>query len=381
MNQNELAPPAAPARFLNIDEEGYFLLDGLRVSDAAIGHSWLSKIRMDERGRAFLTDEQPGRILIECFDQPLIALDVEVIAQGQGARPKIKGRFPYGFEAEILADSFRADEWDRFYARTVDGVPLVFGRAAQNRLFQSASEYDDDSITFGEGDDAVTLPMQPLYQEIPESKNPEWWSNLYDKGETPWDDGEAHPRLEKLIPPLKITRCRVLVLGCGSGHDAAWWEKRGHIVTAIDFSNEALERARKLYGERDTLRWVQADAFKLPTAPILAGIYDIIFEHTMFCAIHPSRREELIRVWYRLLSRRGRLIGFIPVMDKLIGPPFGASEWEIRKRLLDAPQPAKSSVRRARFLPLLWNRVHDSKEKWLGRELFLVVERADSLTE
>lgn len=376
--------PAGPTRFITIDEEGYFLLDGLRVSDIATGHLWMSSIRMDSRGRPYLAQamstsetEPSGRTLIEAFDQPLVALDVTVTAK------EFSARFPYGFATELQRDSIRSDEWDRFYARTVDGVPVVFNRAAQSRLFQTASAYDDESITFGESDDAVTLQVHPLYEELEEASHPKWWDEIYESGEVRWDQAGPHPLLEDLIPPLKLTRSRVFVLGCGAGHDAAWWEKRGHIVTAVDFSDNAIRRARNLYGERESLRWIQADALNLPSDDVrfTPGSFDIIFEHTLFCAIPPSQRETLVRTWYRLLSRRGRLIGLVPVMDKLAGPPFGTSEWEMRKRLLDPPLASKTSARRARFVPLLWNREKKSIEKRLGQELYFAVEKADFLTE
>ncbi len=391
LHSKELAPsqtpPAGPPRFIAMDEEGYFLLENLRVSDIATGHSWMARIRMDERGRPYLADdlqeypllpgETPGRILIEAFDQPLVALDITVSAK------EIRARFPYGFEAKVKPDSLRADEWDRFYARTEAGVPLVLSRAAQSRIFQTASEYDDESITFGEGDDAVTLAVQPFFQELDTASNPDWWDEIYQKGEERWDNGGAHHLLDFLIPAQKLTRCRVLVLGCGAGHDAAWWEKRGHIVTGVDFSAEAIDRARKTYGESESLRWIQADVLNLPNGDLrfAPGNFDVIFENTLFCAIPPSQRETLVKTWYRLLSRRGRLIGLVPVMDKLTGPPYGTSEWEIRKRLLDPAIAVKASARRARFVPLLWNREKNSSEKWLGKELYFTVEKADFLTE
>lgn len=367
-----------------MDEEGYFLLDGLRVSDEAIGRDWLSRLRMDDRGRVILTGgfqdgRPPARVIIEAFDQPLVALDVEIPTAIAPQTPTLRARFPYGFETEIRTDSFRLDEWDRFYARTIDGVPVVFSRAAQSRLFQTASDYDDDSISFGD----TTFATRPLYDELAEAANASWWSELYRTGDTRWDDGSEHPLLESLVPPLKLARLRVLVLGCGAGHDAAWWAKRGHIVTGVDFSDEALERARALHGESETLRWVKGDVFQLPQS--WTSRFDVIFEHTMFCAIPPSRREELVRIWWRLLSPRGRVIGFVPIMDKLFGTPFGTSEWELRQRLLEAPARSanrtSSHLRRARFLPLLWKRERSSIEKRLGHELFLVVERADSLTD
>ena len=367
-----------------MDEEGYFLLDGLRVADQAIGLNWISRIRMDERGRPYLSSENLSsenlssetdtRTLIEAFDQPLVALDVEVSKKDDGS-PFITARFPYGFASELRSDSFRSDEWDRFYARTIHGVPVVLNRAAQSRLFQLATEYDDESVTFNN----ISIPIQPLYQEFEEASNSDWWSELYKKGDTRWDDGEAHTLLATIVPPMKIPRCRVLVLGCGAGHDAAWWAARGHIVTGVDFSEDAIQRAKAKYGEHDSLKWVHADAFNLPSS--WTSRFDYIFEHTMFCAISPERREELVRVWWKLLTPRGRILGFVPVMDKLMGPPFGTSEWEMRRRLLDAPQHGSLSKRKPRFIPIIWNREKNSKEKRLGQELYFLIERADSLTD
>lgn len=356
-----------------MDEEGYFVVDGLRVADVNLGLDWMSRIRMDDRGREILINE-PDRVIIEAFDQPLVALDVEVVAN-VGEKAQIKARFPYGFEADLRIDSLRVDEWDRFYARTVDGVPVVFSRSAQSRIFQMATEYDDDSIAFGEH----TLQTRPLFEELAPTSDSDWWDSAYTSGNNRWDNGNPHQLLDALIPPLKITRCRVLVLGCGAGHDASWWERQGHIVTGVDFSKEAIDRAREKYGERDSLKWIQADIFKLPKE--WTSRFDIIFENLVFCAVSPERRDDLVRTWWRLLSPRGRVIGLIPILDKPTGPPFGSSEWEIRKRLLIAPQHGATSSRRARFLPLLWNREKKSVEKRLGHELFFVVERADSLTE
>ncbi len=361
-----------PVRFLTVDEEGYFVVDGLRVADATLGHDWLSRLRMDHRGRPTLIGETDSHVIIEAFDQPLVARDVQVRSE---LRPELTATFPYGFEAKLASDSLRVDEWDRFHARTEDGVPVVFNRSAQNRLFESASEYDDDSVTFGEH----TFRVRPHFEDLKAAETSSWWDERYESGDTRWDAAGAHPLLDSLIPPLKITRCRILILGCGAGHDAAWWEKQGHIVTGVDFSKEAIEQARTLYGERDSLKWVQLDVFNLPKD--WTSRFDIVFENTMFCAIPPARREELVRTWWRLLTPRGRVIGLALIMDKLAGPPYGASEWELRQRLLIPPRRIPLSLRRARFLPLLWNREKKSIEKRLGHELFFVVERADSLTD
>jgi SAM-dependent methyltransferase len=54
---------------------------------------------------------------------------------------------------------------------------------------------------------------------------------------------------------------RALDLACGEGRNAIWLAKRGWSVTGVDFSEVAIERARKLAGEAGApVEWVCADA-------------------------------------------------------------------------------------------------------------------------
>ncbi len=362
---------ASVTRFVTVDEEGYFVMDGLRVADQALGAEWLAKIRMDDRGRAYFYDRDPSGeypVIVEAFDQPLVVLEI-IFPDSQTAQ--WRARFPYGVEKEFDPSSLCFDEWDRFYLRTNEGVPAVFSRSAQSRFFQAASEYDDDSVTFGD----QTLKLKSNFDETEAAELPEWWSAIYRSGHLRWDLGAEHPLLDELLPPLKFTRSRVLVLGCGLGHDAAWWEKRGHIVTAVDFSAEAIAKAKLNYGESANLKWHTLDAFQLPAN--WSSSFDIIFEHTMYCAVSPQRRAELCKQWWRLLSPRGRVLGFIPTMDKPVGPPYGATEWELRRRLLEPSRLSK----RALFRPLIWKRLRNSQGRRFGREMFFVVERGDSVTD
>lgn len=362
---------ASLTRFVTLDEEGYFVMDGLRVSDQALGAEWLAKIQIDDRGRAFFKDKDAGgeyTVIVEAFDQPLVALDILIADEKSESWI---ARFPYGVEKEFVPETLCYDEWDRFHLRTKDGVAAVLGRSAQARFFQAATDYDDESVTFGDR----TILLKPNFEETPAADSASWWSEIYRSGHIRWDLGAAHPLLDELLPPLKFTRSRVLVLGCGHGHDAAWWEKRGHIVTAVDFSEEAISKAKSLYGESGTLRWHVLDAFQLPTS--WSSSFDIIFEHTMYCAVPPHRRAELAKVWWRLLSPRGRVLGIVPAMDKPVGPPYGGTEWELRRRLLEPPRKTKRSL----FRPLIWKRLRNSQGRRFGRELFFVVERGDSATD
>ncbi len=362
---------ASLTRFVTMDEEGYFVMDGLRVSDQALGAEWLATIQIDDAGRAYFKDKDAGgeyTVIVEAFDQPLVALDI--LVADEKSETWI-ARFPYGVEKEFVPETLCFDEWDRFHLRTIDGVPAVLSRSAQARFFQAATDYDDESVTFGDR----TILLNTNFEETPAAEGARWWSEIYRSGHIRWDLGAAHPLLDELVPPLKFTRSRVLILGCGLGHDAAWWEKRGHIVTAVDFSEEAISKAKSLYGESGTLRWHVLDAFQLPAS--WSSSFDIIFEHTMYCAVPPHRREELAKVWWRLLSPRGRVLGIVPAMDKSVGPPYGGTEWELRRRILEPPRKTKRSL----FRPLIWKRLRNSQGRRFGRELFFVVERGDSATD
>jgi SAM-dependent methyltransferase len=338
-------------RFIQIDEEGYFKLEDTRVSDTSIGHEWMSKVKIDDRGRPVtIMDEE--EIIIEAFDEPFVAVDVE---KGKSERWTIS--VPYGHSDTFMLSSLTLDPWDRFHGRTEHGVPFVFSRATQARFFNLCDEFDDDAITV----DGRRIETQPWLQENPEANNEAWWTDLYAKNDTRWDLNAPTPALPAIAPRLKLQRSRILVLGAGTGNDAAWFAEQGHLVTAVDFSAEAIARAQAKYAHLPDLKFIQADVFNLPAS--MNGSFDIIFEHTLYCAISPEKRTDLVKVWRRLLSERGHIMGVFFTMDKPKGPPYGGSEWEIRQRLSKT------------FRTLYWMRLRNSLPQRLGQELFVYAEK------
>jgi SAM-dependent methyltransferase len=351
-------------RFISLDEEGYFALDGLRVSDIETGADWLSRMRIDAGGAAYFRDEQNElgeniTVIVEAFDQPLVAHDLN---------PETwEVNLPYGVVKRIVQSDLRVDEWDRFHFRTTEGIPGVLSRSAQSRFFEAIDNYDDDSVTVN----GERILVAPLYEETPDARHPAWWDSLYHSQSNRWDLGQEHPLMDELIPPLKISRSRILILGCGQGHDAHWWARRGHIVTAVDFSEVAIQNARARYGESSNLRWLSFDALNAPSN--MTSSFDLIFEHTLYCAIPPAQRKALAKTWWRLLSPRGRVLGFVPTMDKHLGPPYGGTEWEFRKHIFESERKTK-----ALFRPLIWKRLRKGPARRRGKELFFVVERVES---
>jgi hypothetical protein len=341
-------------KFIQIDEDGYFKMDGLRVSDAEAGHEWMKSLYMDERGRAWIfINGEP--ILVEAFDEPYVATDI-----GKSSSEEWTLSLPYGHLEPFQLNTLRLDDWDRFHGRTVRGIPFVLSRQAQAHFFNLVEEFEDDAITV----DGQRYETQAWLTENPDANQNAWWTHIYRSEEPRWDLGGPSHALPALVPRLKLQKLRVLVAGAGAGHDAAWFASQGHLVTALDFSEEAIARARQKYGHLHNLTFLQADVFNLPSS--LNSSFDLIFEHTLYCAITPSRRNELVKIWRRLLTEHGYLMGVFFTMDKPFGPPFGGSEWEIRARLSKA------------FKPLYWTRLRDSSERRLGHELFVYAQKTSN---
>lgn len=255
-------------RYLPIDEEGYFVFDGRRVDDESLGALLLDNIRPVERNR-FVTSMDGQDAWIEAFDAPLVARGMRVVGDGTGGVGEID--LPYHCKARFEFSTLTVDEWDRFHGWTVGGVPFVFTRGAQVEFFDLLDAFDDESVTIR----GRVYATPPWLSAAPAVDDSGFWNGIYVGPEQPWDLGEVTPVLPSVLPQLKLSKSRVLVLGCGSGHDAAYLARQGHSVTAVDFSEEALQRARGLYGSVEGLQFVARDAFALPEE--WTGRFDLIF--------------------------------------------------------------------------------------------------------
>ena len=217
-----------------------------------------------------------------------------------------------------------------------------------------------------------------------------FWDGLYAEGQDGWDLGEPAPALvdwldaggrfepaaggrpstssrlfscggPEMAPALPQPRtsvsdpaalARVAVPGAGRGHDARLLARRGHRVTAFDFSEAAVTEARRLAAaEAVELTVEQRDVFTLPRDH--AGVFDGVWEYTCFCAIDPDRRDEYARVLHAILRPGGLLLAcFFPLRDGTDGPPFPVSRGDIERALagrftvLEAGPPPRSVERR-----------------------------------
>ena len=152
------------------------------------------------------------------------------------------------------------------------------------------------------------------------------WENRYLSGDTPWEKGAAHPALAAWLKRNSLTG-RVLVPGCGSGHDVRLLASHGAEAVGLDLAPAAIAAARK-YSLAGNESYEAGDFFQPPTAWTRA--FDGLFEHTCFCAIDPSQREAYARSAAGILRSGGRLLAiFYLDPGREEGPPFGCTTAEL----------------------------------------------------
>src|SRR5690606_29400359 len=208
------------------------------VQDEEFGKSLLLGIRRIPERYIFVTDFEKDQYIIESFDQPYV---VQQVYKDNDNAWEIE--LPYGIRLPLELSSLTVDEWDRFHGRTEKEIPFVFSRKAQNELFNLADEFDDEGITV----DGQYFKIESYYKSRDEVSDSEFWSDIYKDATTKpgWDLEGPSPILKEIIPQLKIPKSRILVMGCGKAHDAFELSQKGNVVTAVDFSEDAIEQAKK----------------------------------------------------------------------------------------------------------------------------------------
>ncbi len=156
------------------------------------------------------------------------------------------------------------------------------------------------------------------------------WEARYIASDTPWDKGAAHPALIDHLKKQPITG-NVLVPGCGVGHDVrALAENPALSVLGMDIAPTALRLAQSSprVGNESYLKgdFLAGDAVEV-------GSFDVIFEHTCFCAIPPIRRKDYVKSASDALRSGGLLLAVFftnPENTDPSSPPFRCEMNEIR---------------------------------------------------
>jgi SAM-dependent methyltransferase len=104
----------------------------------------------------------------------------------------------------------------------------------------------------------------------------------------------------------------------------------GFDVTAIDFSPVAVAETKKAlgnFGPSRTGRIMRADFFRSD----FGRHFDLVYERTFLCAMHPRRWRGYARRVAELLRPRGRLIGIFFYGTEPDPPPYPISKAEAQE--------------------------------------------------
>ncbi|MEM0951618.1 MAG: methyltransferase domain-containing protein [Cyanobacteria bacterium P01_H01_bin.74] len=202
--------------------------------------------------------------------------------------------------------------------------------------------------------DKTRDPNQNVSYTKPSDTNQAFWQQRYQEQETPWNLDVVAPPFKHLISsypayfkglnsmlpgvmPGKALGGKALkvlpmmaVLGCGYGHDAAYFGQAGAAVTAFDFADEAIAAAKNRYNNFAT--FIQADIFALPENQEFNAQFDYVLEHTCFCAIDPTKRKAYVETVHFLLKPGGTFVGLIffdTGSESEEGPPYASTQQEI----------------------------------------------------
>jgi len=159
-----------------------------------------------------------------------------------------------------------------------------------------------------------------------DSSKPEFWDTRFRGGVTPWDAGSV-PSALGIWLKKRTSSLRVLIPGCGTGYEVRAFAERGHKVLAIDFSDAALDAARRELGKLASLVR-RDDFFSLQEKP-----FDVIYERAFLCALPRSLWTEWARRTAELVRPGGELAGFFYLDDNERGPPFGIARQELNSLL------------------------------------------------
>ena len=200
--------------------------------------------------------------------------------------------------------------------------------------------------------------MDPKFPKL-DPAGEAFWDVRYRERFTPWDAGAVPRQLREYVgqnaPPG-----RVLVPGCGSGHDVRFFAESGWDVNGIDFSAAALEAAAPVLGPfADRVR--RADFF----SPALSPPFELIYERAFLCALPREAWPRWSARMAELTPPGGRIAGYFfidPGVQR--GPPFPlASQAELDgllagafQRLDDAPVPDSLPVFAGKERWQVWQR-------------------------
>lgn len=127
----------------------------------------------------------------------------------------------------------------------------------------------------------------------------QYWEDLYHERDQLWSGAPNGVLVTEVtdLPPGQA-----LDLGCGEGADALWLASRGWLVTAVDISLVALQRAKAVAGDAK-VSWTHAD---LSTSALPAGSFDLVA--ALYFSVQREPEDRAVRNMLAAVAPGGTLL-------------------------------------------------------------------------
>lgn len=175
--------------------------------------------------------------------------------------------------------------------------------------------------------------MNPQSQAAQSPGHETDWEARYLAQDMPWEKGAPSPGLvDFLAEHPDLPRGTVAVPGCGTGHDVRAWAAAGFTAFGYDIAPSAIRLSREKTPPALPAQFALGDFLSDPPP----REFDWLFEHTLFCAIPPDRRDDYVRASARWVRRGGQFLAVHYMIPDEDGPPFGTTRAEIVERFSPA---------------------------------------------
>ena len=139
----------------------------------------------------------------------------------------------------------------------------------------------------------------------------QFWNQQWQRMSAGWIYASPDHDLRCWIQAQPQRYMRVLEIGCGQGHNAAWLHDQGHDVVAIDISDYAIAQCRAA--------WPQID-FRhcdILAADVDLGRFDLVFERGVMVVLNRARdRRALVAAAARHLAPGGHYVSVVDCTEQ-----------------------------------------------------------------
>ena len=160
---------------------------------------------------------------------------------------------------------------------------------------------------------------------------------MYALGFAPWERRNVPELWRPLFEgPLAMDPARALDVGCGSGRDAVHLARNGWKVTAVEFVDKALERAKQRASQEGVeVQWVKGDVGELARLGLEPG-YNLLYDFGSIQGLPDSARRGAATGLTELAAPGARLLFLAFKAGRRVMLPRGMDRQHLMALLGDA---------------------------------------------